>query len=295
MWRGTLSRRRFVAQAAGLAIMIALGVAWQPESAAARIVVNGEDADPMGARAAVGKEITLELVSTAENSTKDWTSAYAYIEDIGDGRGYTAGIVGFCSGTGDMLDLVRYYSSTTPGNPLQRYLPALQRIMAAPYASRPGLSHMWLGRRFAIAWVTAAKTARFQDAQRAERDRVYWNPALAAAKEDGLSRLGLYIYYDISVNHGPGLDPGSFERVIADVKAHGHRSPAQGGSEIDYLRAIVTARDAVLRDWGNYQVDGRSTIAGKLLREQDLNLGLPLRWDVYGDAFSITTVPALKG
>lgn len=47
----------------------------------------------------------MKLVSSAENSSLDWKAQYKYIEDIGDGRGYTAGIIGFSSGTGDMLDL----------------------------------------------------------------------------------------------------------------------------------------------------------------------------------------------
>jgi chitosanase len=45
-------------------------------------------------------------VASAENSTLNWRGAYGYIEDIRDGQGYTAGIIGFCSGTHDMLALV---------------------------------------------------------------------------------------------------------------------------------------------------------------------------------------------
>ena len=39
------------------------------------------------------KEV-FALVSSAENSSTDYAEQYAYIEDIGDGRGYTAGIIG---------------------------------------------------------------------------------------------------------------------------------------------------------------------------------------------------------
>jgi len=45
-------------------------------------------------------DLAMRLVSSAENSTLEWKENYKYIEDIEDGRGYTAGIIGFCSGTG---------------------------------------------------------------------------------------------------------------------------------------------------------------------------------------------------
>jgi len=270
-----------------------LGLPSQAASVQGRTVLFGDDTDSVESRPEEWKEITLELVSTAENSTKNWESAYPYIEDISDGRGYTAGIVGWCSGTGDMLDLVNYHASKTPGNPLKKFLPELRQIMAAPYADRPSLSHELLGRRFTTAWVAAAKTAEFQAAQRAERDRVYWNPAVAAAKRDGLNRLGLYLYYDISVNHGPGTEPGSFEKIVTRLRAAGLDSPAQGGSEVAFLSAVVAARDAVLRDWGDYQAEGRSTIGLKFLRDKNLSLRLPLEWTIYGDAYSITRPPAL--
>src|SRR4051794_11446308 len=64
------------------------------------------------------KDIAMQLVSSAENSSLDWRAQYKYIEDIGDGRGYTAGIIGFCSGTGDMLDLVQLYTDRKSDNVL---------------------------------------------------------------------------------------------------------------------------------------------------------------------------------
>ena len=72
------------------------------------------------------KEMALQITSTAENSTTDWSSSYADIEDIHVGRGYTGGLVGFTTATGDMLDLVRRYEAERPDNPLVPYLPGLQ-------------------------------------------------------------------------------------------------------------------------------------------------------------------------
>src|SRR5690349_10988229 len=71
------------------------------------------------------KDIAMQLVSSAENSSLSWKAQYGYIEDIGDGRGYTGGIIGFCSGTDDMLDVVQNYTKIEPTNILAKYLPAL--------------------------------------------------------------------------------------------------------------------------------------------------------------------------
>lgn len=51
------------------------------------------------------KEV-FALVSSAENSDTDHSLQYGYIEDIGDGRGYTAGIIGFTTGIGGLPDVV---------------------------------------------------------------------------------------------------------------------------------------------------------------------------------------------
>ena len=50
------------------------------------------------------KEIAMQLVSAAENSSLDWKAQYAYIEynvehNAKENRGYTAGIIGFTSAT----------------------------------------------------------------------------------------------------------------------------------------------------------------------------------------------------
>ncbi|MFC5765643.1 chitosanase [Actinacidiphila bryophytorum] len=230
------------------------------------------------------KEMAMELVSSAENSSLDWKAQYKYIEDIGDGRGYTAGIIGFCSGTGDMLELVQHYTDLEPGNVLAKYLPALERVNGTD-------SHSGLGSGFVSAWKTAAKDTVFQQAQNDERDDVYFNPSVNQAKSDGLGTLGQFIYYDAIVMHGPGDDSVSFGgiRKTAMKKAE---TPAQGGNETTYLNAFLDARKAAMKTEDAHDDTSRvDTEQRPFLQAGNLNLDPPLHWKTYGDPYEILTLP----
>ena len=227
------------------------------------------------------KDIAMQIVSSAENSSLNWKAQYAYIEDIGDGRGYTAGIIGFCSGCGDMQELVHYYNSIAPGNVLQKYTPALDKIGSWD------ATHAGLGTPFVNDWKTAAKDVKFQQAQDHERDRVYFNPAVNQAKADGLRTLGQFIYYDAMVMHGPGSDAASFGgiRTAALKKA---KSPAQGGDEKAYLNAFLDARVAAMKSEEAHEDTTRVDTAQRVwVAAGNFDLKTPLSWKVYGDSFSI--------
>ncbi|MFC0553055.1 chitosanase [Planotetraspora thailandica] len=226
------------------------------------------------------KEIAMELVSSAENSSLDWKAQYKYIEDIDDGRGYTGGIIGFCSGTGDMLDLVELYARRKPGNVLAPYLPALRKVNGTD-------SHKGLDPNFTKDWRKAAADPAFQQAQNDERDRVYFNPAVGQAKADGLRALGQFIYYDGIVMHGPGDDAVSFGgiRRTAMKKA---RTPAQGGDEVAYLNAFLDARKAAMKTEEAHSDTSRVDTAQRVfLKAGNLDLDPPLTWKVYGDSYHI--------
>lgn len=222
----------------------------------------------------------MRLVSSAENSSLDWKAQYKYIQDIGDGRGYTGGIIGFTSGTGDMLELVQGYTTTHPSNVLKPFLPALKAANGSP-------THAGLGGPFVSAWQQAAKDTAFQEAQNGERDRVYFNPAVTEAAGDGLGPLGQFAYYDAAVVHGTGDGASSLGGIRAAALERA-KSPAQGGDETKYLSAFFDARDIVMRQEAAHLDTSRVDTEQRLFLQQgNLDLHTPLRWKVYGDPYSI--------
>ena len=225
-----------------------------------------------------GKDLALKLISSAENSTLNWRAQYGYIEDIGDGRGYTAGVVGFCSGTSDMLALVNAYTRKKPINVLARYLPALRAVDGSD-------SHAGLDPGFVAAWRRAAADPVFQKAQEDERDRGYFNPAVTMARTDGVRALGQFAYFDAAVMHGmSGL------RGIRNEALRAARTPQQGGDEITWLNAFLDARVRAMRTEEAHSDTSRVDTAQRVfLRAGNLDLNAPLTWKVYGDAFSVTS------
>ena len=223
------------------------------------------------------RDLAFKLVSTAENSSLNWRAQFGYIEDIGDGRGYTAGIVGFCSGTSDMLAVVTEYPRRSPGNKLARYLPALRAVDGSD-------SHAGLDPGFPAAWRAAAADPVFQKTQEDERDRMYFDPAVTLATADGLRALGQFAYYDAAVMHGvSGL------RGIRSAAMRVAKTPKQGGDETQWLSAFLDARVAEMRTEEAHSDVSRVETAQRLfLRTGNLDLATPLAWRVYGDRFSVT-------
>ncbi|WP_314066147.1 chitosanase [uncultured Vagococcus sp.] len=229
------------------------------------------------------KEIAMELVSSAENSSLKWQDQYAYIEDIQDGRGYTAGIIGFCSGTGDMLELVKTYTKHQSDNELAQFLPALEKVNGSA-------SHDGLGVEFEAAWKAAAKDKGFQQAQDEIRDRIYFNPGVKQAQEDGLSTLGQFIYYDGMVMHGPG--DGSVPMAesfpgIREAALRLSKTPAEGGDERVYLTGFLDERAKIMGLEDAHEDLSRIEAQRQFLKAGNMELETPLKWKMYGEPFEI--------
>ncbi|MFE0809756.1 chitosanase [Streptomyces sp. NPDC058848] len=235
---------------------------------------------PPGLADPAKKELAQQLVSSAENSTTEWRTSYGTIEDLGDGCGYTAGIIGFCTGTHDLLTLVERYTKAHPDNGLAAYLPALREVDGTD-------SHEGLDPGFPAAWRAEAERPEFRKAQEEERDRVYFEPAVRLAKLDGLGTLGQFVYFDAMVFHGPDTDAEGFyglrERAMEKAK-----TPARAGSEKAYLEAFLDVRrEAMLAKRPGIDTSRVDTAQRRWLRDGNLDLDVPLAWEMYGDAYRL--------
>ncbi|KFF96141.1 chitosanase [Streptomyces scabiei] len=273
--------RRLLLTALGASLLAVPALAYQAADAATTAETGAGTTADTGLDDPAKKDIAMRLVSSAENSSLDWEEQYDYVEDIGDGRGYTGGIIGFCSGTSDMLALVELYTGRAVDNPLAGYLPALRAVNGSD-------SHEGLDPGFPDAWREAAATAAFRTAQRDERDRVYFDPAVARAKEDGLGTLGQFVYYDAMVMHGPGTDALSFGG-IRDRALLQSAAPAEGGDETGFLHAFLDARVwAMEQEEAHSDVSRVETAQRVFLAAGNLALEPPLNWRVYGDSYTLS-------
>jgi chitosanase len=222
------------------------------------------------------RKIAFALVSSAENSTIHYETQYGYIEDIGDGRGYTCGIVGFTSGTGDLLMVVSRYAQSKPDAPLAAYLPALRAVNGTA-------AHDGLDDAFCLAWQTAASDTEMIEAQNALVNSLYMIPALRYAALDGLSPLGQFIYYDAIVMHGAdGLIS------IRGAALQKESPPSEDGDEATYLAAFLEARAVEMKKEAAHSDLSRLIAQKNFLDEGNFDLALPLQWTMYGDLFTLT-------
>ncbi|PZH06972.1 chitosanase [Streptomyces sp. NTH33] len=235
---------------------------------------------PPGLADPAKKELAQRLVASAVHSTLDWRGTYGAIEDFDDGQGYTAGIIGFCTGTEDLRTLVERYTKGHPDNGLAPYLPALREVDGTD-------SHEGLDPGFTAAWKTESQLPAFRKAQERERDRIYFDPAVRLAKLDGLGTLGQFIYYDAMVFHGPGTDPDSFyglrERALKQAG-----TPAMGDSEKAYLDIFLNVHRKAMKDRRpDISTDRIDAAQRQFLDDGNMDLRTPLVWTMYGKTYRV--------
>jgi chitosanase len=190
------------------------------------------------------KVLADQIISCFEND--DPEIQYAYIENINDGRGFTAGRAGFTTGTGDLLLVVQRYTQAVPNNVLTQYLPVLQTLAAAQSSSTAGLEGL------PADWQSSANDPVFRAVQDYVSDSLYYQPALGYAQELGLKYpLSLLCLYDACIQHGDGDDPDGLSAMIDETNKKCGGSPAEGAEEYKWLYHFNRVREKTLKHPAN--------------------------------------------
>ncbi|ORX72729.1 lysozyme-like protein [Linderina pennispora] len=163
------------------------------------------------AMSACSKKIALGLTNIYENG--DTAFHYDYCENIHDGRGFTAGIAGFCTGTSDAWVVLQEYHKMTGGK---------DEFSNGSTSGLDGYCSVWgkLGK----------SDAKFRAAQDKVRDEMYFDPSQKLADTLGaqldVTRAQLY---DTTIQHGDGSDPDSVGALIKKTSAS-FKADAKGSS-----------------------------------------------------------------
>jgi chitosanase len=230
------------------------------------------------------KSCADQMISVFENNST--SLKYDYIENLNDGRGYTAGRAGFVTRDSDFLQVVEAYRRMRPNNVLTDFLPILREVRGTD--STEGL------RALPAAWKQAASDPLFRQAQDQVSDRLYYAPAMKAADDLHLQTpLARFALYDAVIQHGTGDEPDGLGGIIRAATLAAHGPPNKAGEE-KWLTAFLTARKNVLLHAEEEESRaawresvGRVNEQLRLLKEGNLELSAPLTLNPYGTKFTV--------
>lgn len=203
-------------------------------------IVKSKTTKPIAVELDETKKIIAEqIISLFENDTI--VPQYDYIENIGDGRGFTAGIIGFTSAYGEIYKVVNDYSTIVPSSSITNYLNKIRKLEKGEIET----SEL---EDFVIEWQKAARDAKFRNIQDKLRDENFYIPAMNTAKKLGVTHdLSKAFIYDTIIQHGNSpSDPDGLPNIIKKANRNIGGSPADGIDEVLWLSELIKVRREVL-------------------------------------------------
>ncbi|PTL80827.1 chitosanase [Vitiosangium sp. GDMCC 1.1324] len=247
-----------------------------------------------------GSGMTANQKKVAEAVTSIWENDtpvldYAYAEDIDDGRGYTNGRAGFCTGTGDAIQVIECYKnlrSAANGNLMAKYMPGLTTInnrflqTGESQASTSELDSIgnWVS-DWAASYNNTTTRADFKSCQDQVSDRLYYTPAMNEAAKWGLvTALSKAALYDAYINHGEDGAKVFIKAANNALGNSGQVAPAigyNGITESAFLQKFLEKRRDTLASDSTW-VDAVDRVATyeKLRRKGNWDLGTAFSNDV---------------
>ena len=227
------------------------------------------------------KSAMEQVVSAFENSTT--TLRYDYVENLDDGRGYTAGRCGFTTRDGDLKEVIKAYAVLNPETPLKKFIPVLTMLNRRNSSSVSQLKDL------PELWKEASSDPDFKKAQDQVADRLYFLPAMEIVNRLNLqTQLGALCIFDASIQHGTDGDDG----VVDMISRMGPLS--QYPTEAEFLTAFLKTRRATLlrpKDPGTQAAwqdsVGRVDALQAFVDAGNFELKTPFIITAYGDRFTI--------
>jgi len=218
-----------------------------------------------------------QLTSLFENGKID--IRYDYVENLDDGRGYTAGRAGFTTADGDAVEVVQLYTKLKPTNSLAKYLPVLQRL------AKEGSDSVSELKGYEKAWRDSASVKEFKDAQDAIVTKLYYQPSKSYANQLGLKlAISRAFLYDTIIQHGDGKDGDSISALIKKTTSQLDGSPKDGVDEVTWLSVFIDIRKADLKNPDNDETKdvwktstGRCDVFKQILDAENYSLAGPIK------------------
>jgi chitosanase len=257
-------------------------------------VVAGGGASAPRARVAVPegfsseqRRLADEVISIFENGTP--VLQYGYIENLHDGRGFTAGRGGFTSSTGDLLEAARPYSAAHPHSRLAILMPTLEQH------ARDGDDSVEDLQALPGAWREAAHDEDMRVSQDREVDREAYEPALKHWRELGChTPLALLAIYDSVLQQGDSGDADGVPAVLRKATRLAGGTPGTGVPEPDWIKTLLETRKQMLARPVNRATAAewreslsRCDALGNLLGRGNLYLDPPLQIKAFGESWTI--------
>jgi chitosanase len=184
----------------------------------------------------------LQMNTCWENPDQAPNPYWGYAENIGDGRGITCGFIGFCTGTGDANEVVKYYTTLNPSNVLAKYIPALNAIDAGPHnddEQGDGNDDLTGLTNFINDWEKADRDDHntFALAQLHVMDEIYWTDTVSQYTATGCQHpVSLAIMASINTRFGnDGL-----QSCVSYAKSQAGGTPGTGKNEKTFDKYMST-------------------------------------------------------
>ncbi len=168
---------------------------------------------------------------------------YAYVEDLGDGRGFTVTQYGFCTYNSEVTQVINRFAARVPHTPLKRFLAELppQKWTDQDLGDFP---HTWRHE------IRASKL--LGEACDEEADVLFLAPAIESAAAVGVtSPVGKAIFYDTLLQHGASTDADSLPSILKRTLEE--NGSVEDTSEPQFLKSFLAVRKSVLENSANHE------------------------------------------